>query len=343
VNLPAIRELSEDLFQNSRMPFGDHIEELRSHLWRAIVGFLVALIVGLLVGHRVGQFIAAPVEAALARYDTDQREQAEKDLQAGDPRFLAANQPKEISLLLQPEQLADALGLPATGSRPPVEVKVAIRPVELEMALAPAERLISRRLTLSTLGPTEAFMVYFKVSMYVGVVLASPWIFYQLWSFVAAGLYPHEKRAVNVYLPVSVALFLLGVALCEFVIIPVTLDYLLSFNAWMGIQPDLRLSEWLGFAILMPLVFGSAFQLPLVMLFLNRVGIAEPDLYRRHRKMALFVLAILAVVLTTSGDALSLLGLLVPLCVLYELGIVLCLFTRRPEIGDERIATDEHG
>src|SRR5436309_1844268 len=69
---------------------------------------------------------------------------------------------------------------------------------------------------LSSLSVTEVFMVYLKVSMYTGFVIASPWIFYQLWMFVAAGLYPHEKRYIHLYLPVSLGLFLAGVCLCQF-------------------------------------------------------------------------------------------------------------------------------
>ena len=69
---------------------------------------------------------------------------------------------------------------------------------------------------LSTLNVQEAFMVYIKVALLMGFVMASPWVFFQIWSFIAAGLYPHEKRLVNVYLPVSVGLFLGGFFICEF-------------------------------------------------------------------------------------------------------------------------------
>ena len=141
------------------------------------------------------------------------------------------------------------------------------------------------------MSPMEGFLVYLKVSLYCGVILASPWIFYQLWSFVAVGLYPHEKRLVNVYLPFSIGLFLAGVALCEFVVIPAALKYLLSFNASMQAEPNLRLSEWLSFAILTPLVFGAAFQLPLVMVVMNRLGILDAAAYRKHRRYAMFLMA----------------------------------------------------
>src|SRR5581483_10536370 len=129
---------------------------------------------------------------------------------------------------------------------------VEIGPLDLALATGEAQMLVNRPPTLATMSALEAFVVYFKVSIYCGIVLGSPWIFYQLWSFVAAGLYPHEKRYVHYYLPISILLFLAGVLLCEFVVLPTALEYLLCFNEWMNLEPELRLNEWLSFAIWMP-------------------------------------------------------------------------------------------
>ena len=170
-----------------------------------------------------------------------------------------------------------------------------------------------------------------KVSVYCGIVLASPWIFYQMWMFVAAGLYPHEKKYVHVYLPFSLFLFLCGVALCEFLVLPIGLHYLLGFNEWMGIQPELRLSDWLSFAIMMPLIFGAAFQTPLIMFFMERLGIVDVSFYQRHRRIAIFVLALAAALLAVSPDPLSMMAMAIPLWALYELGILLCKLSPKPE------------
>ena len=141
----------------------------------------------------------------------------------------------------------------------------------------------------------------------------------QLWSFVAAGLYPHEKRLVNVYLPYSIGLFLVGVFLCEFFVIPKAVGALLWFNEWLGLEPDLRLNEWLGFAILMPVVFGVSFQTPLVMLFTERIGIFDVPTFRSYRRIAWFVMALIAAIILPATDAMSMLLLAGPMCVLYEL------------------------
>jgi sec-independent protein translocase protein TatC len=176
-----------------------------------------------------------------------------------------------------------------------------------------------------TLNVQEAFMTYLKVALIGGVVLTSPWIFYQVWLFVAAGLYPHEQRYVFVFLPFSLALFLGGILFCFYLVFPFVLTFLLGFNDWLGVSPQIRLSEWISFAVMLPLLFGVSFQLPLVMLFLNQLSIADTELYRSKRRVAILVIAILSMMLTPADPA-SMVLMMLPLIVLYELGIWLCQY-----------------
>ena len=345
----------EDMFAETRMTFGEHIEELRKHLIRAIAGFLIALILSLFVGQPVLEFIAAPVEHELVSfYNKRAREVLDKLKDDSDSRLRDLNQPTDFTrhtflrdqlqaaLRGRPASEVNAFPKPKTDPKEEPEDAPVIgedqlyrlwtrvdEPLRDAAYSQKAQMEVGRRPTLSTLTVTEAFVVYFKVCIYCGIVLASPWIFYQLWSFVAAGLYPHERRYVNLYLPVSLGLFLAGVALCEFVVIPKAVQYLLSFNEWIGLEPDLRLSEWLSFAIMMPLVFGAAFQTPLIMLFLERIGLMSVDTYRKHRRIAMFLMAVVAVILSASPDAFSMLSLTIPLWALYELGILMCRLSPR--------------
>jgi sec-independent protein translocase protein TatC len=215
-------------------------------------------------------------------------------------------------------------------------------PLEVSAYLSKNQTLVGKRPALSTLNVQEAFMVYFKVCLMAGLVLASPMVFYQLWSFVAVGLYPHEKRYVNLYLPFSILLFLVGVVVCEWLVIPKAIEALLWFNEWLGMEPELRLNEWLGFAIFMPVLFGISFQTPLVMLFLERMGIMRVATFRSARRMAWFLMAVFAAVCSPSTDALSMLFLWLPMILLYELGIWLCLWTpKRPELEIEVPESEE--
>jgi sec-independent protein translocase protein TatC len=249
----------------------------------------------------------------------------EQRLAAGDPALVSADEPRELPLDLRRDDLAAVLGVAPANGEEWVQVRARIRPVSWELVSSQVREEAFARFGLTGLTMTEPFMVYFKVSLYAGFVLASPWIFYQLWTFVAAGLYPQEKRLVYLYLPLCVALFLGGVALCEMVVLPMGVSYLLGYYAWLGVEPAIRLGDWLSFALLMPLVFGVCFQTPLVMLVLDRVGIADAQFYRRHRRMAVFLLAVLAAVISVTPDWVNMLALAVPLWALYEMGIWLCV------------------
>jgi sec-independent protein translocase protein TatC len=335
---------SDDFFADSRMSLGDHLEELRRRLWRALAGFGVGLVVGFCVSPYLLEWIAAPLDAELLRLYERRAAAVADRLARGE--LAKENQPCEVAAEVRIAEVARELGLPAPGPDRPewVMLTLRVRPVSWMIVLDPGQRVL-RPPVGSTLTITEPFTVYFKVSAYAGIVLASPWVFYQLWAFVAAGLYPHERRLVRVYLPVSVGLFLAGVALCEVAVLPWGVRYLLSFNEWLNMEPAVRFSEWLYFATLMPLVFGCAFQTPLVMLFLDRIGIAGADTYRRHRRLALFGLALVAALLAVAPDWYSMVALMLPMWGLYELGIVLCRLSPRPapwpEEGADELAEVE--
>jgi sec-independent protein translocase protein TatC len=320
----------DDPFAATRMSLGDHIEELRKHLLRALLGFGVALIAGFFLSPTVLNFIAAPIDRALLAFHQRRLERLERQLAAGDPPLLGANQPREVEIQLRLRDIAELLRLPAVQVPEGwVPLPARVRPLEWELRTAEAALLVSRPPTLTSLTITEPFTVWFQVSLYCGAVLASPWIFYQLWMFVAAGLYAHEKRLVHLFTPVSAGLFLAGVGLCQFVVLPTTVTYLLSYNESLDVEPALRLGDWLRFALLLPLVFGVAFQTPLVMLFLERVGLFGVDTYRHNRRLALFLLAVLAAVISVTPDYFTMLALAAPLWGLYEVGILLCCWAPR--------------
>ena len=127
----------------------------------------------------------------------------------------------------------------------------------------------------------------------------------------------------------SLGLFLTGVFTCQFMVIPKAIGALLWFNEWLDLEPDLRLNEWLSFAILLPLVFGICFQTPLVMLFLSKIGLMDTESFRKKRRIAWFAMAAIAAVITPV-DALSMILLWVPMCGLYELGILMVRYGTTP-------------
>jgi sec-independent protein translocase protein TatC len=182
-------------------------------------------------------------------------------------------------------------------------------------------RYAERRRALISLAPLETFMIYFMVCLVTGLVIASPWVFYQIWAFIGAGLYRHERYYVMKFLPFSLGLFLGGVLLCFFYVLPFTLHFLLEFNVWLGIEPTLRITDWISFATILPLIFGVSFQTPLVMMILERIGIFTVDDYKSKRRMAILVIVVASAAITPTGDPVTMGLLAVPMYALYELGI----------------------
>jgi sec-independent protein translocase protein TatC len=185
------------------------------------------------------------------------------------------------------------------------------------------------RFNLKSLSAQETFMIWLKAGFVFGAIVSSPWVLFQIWTFIGAGLYPHEKNYVYIFIPFSLVLFLSGAALAFFVVFQYVLQFLLDFNATMGIDPDPRISEWMSFVILMPLGFGISFQLPLVMLFLERIGILSIKLYTSKWRISVLVIATLSAVLTPGQDPYSMLFMFVPLVLLFFLGIGLCKWMPR--------------
>jgi sec-independent protein translocase protein TatC len=178
------------------------------------------------------------------------------------------------------------------------------------------------------LNAQEVFMIWIKAALVAGAVIASPYVFWQIWMFVAAGLYPHEKNYVYLYLPISLGLFIAGAALAFFFVFKPVLGFLFTFNRAMNIDPDPRIGEWLGFVLFLPLGFGVSFQLPLVMLFLNRIGVVPLNMFVEKWRIAILIIFVVSMVLTPA-DPISMLLMAIPLTFLYFGGILMCKYMPR--------------
>ncbi len=194
--------------------------------------------------------------------------------------------------------------------------------------------------TLAVISATEGFMVQMKVAGLMGVLFALPVLAWQAWAFIAPALYPDEKRTVLPLAIASTVLFLAGVGFCYVAIFQYGFPLFLDMNG-EGVKAVLSIENYLGMAVTMLLSFGTAFQLPVVIYFLARLGLVNArDLIRgfRYAVVAIFVVA---AVLTPSPDALSQCLMAGPLLLLYGLGIgVAAIFSTksRTDAGDARTA-----
>ncbi len=294
-----------------QMSIGDHLEELRRRILLGLFGLIPAALVCLIFGQQILALLCRPLTTALQKYD--------------------------ISPQLYTDELADG------------------------------------------------FMVYIKLSLITAVAIAGPWIIYQLWQFVSAGLYPAERRYVTKYVPLSIALLFCGLAFVYFLVLPLSLQFFISFTADLPLRmplvnqahataatqptfvqavagnpshpadlqmwfdttqnrlkmfigskvrvipfgPDnlvgthFTLPDYLNLVLQLLLTFGLAFQLPLVVMALARIGIVEVSTLRKLRRYIYLGLSMLAAALAPGDVVTATIALLVPLILLYELGIFL--------------------
>lgn len=177
---------------------------------------------------------------------------------------------------------------------------------------------------LAVLDFSSALVTYLKVSLVCGLIVASPWVFYQLWMFVSAGLYQRERRYVLFAVPFSAGLFICGATFFLLVLSPHVLRFLLGFSQWLELKPVITLKNHISFMTSMMLVFAIAFQTPLLVLILVKMGAVTLKTLNKFRKHVIVGILIISA-LATPPDPFSQLALALPLWLLYEFGILLSL------------------
>jgi len=237
---------------DSTMSLGDHLEELRMRLIRALVGLVVGAVICLFLCSKIIDFIEGPY-----------------------------------------------IGVMGEDAR------------------------------LQTLAPADGIISFIKIALISGLILSSPWVFYQLWMFIAAGLYPNEKRYVHLAAPFSTALFVIGALFFILVVAPLTLGFLVKFNQRiLGVSSNFTFANYISFVTMLMLVFGIAFQTPIAIFFLNKTGLVSIEGLRRSRKFVLLGIFVVAA-MATPPDVVSQITLGIPLYFLFELGILLSYVAER--------------
>lgn len=402
----------DDLFENSTMTFGEHLDELRKAMGKALVWLAIGLVFGLaFFANRVVRYVQAPLKDAIQQFNADRDlarlgfdprgddvaplrqlltenglmwelvydvpdemltqfglgqprgtaelapqtpaagAGAETTAAPGDAAAPAVGEvPKEATpaapVTAAPAEATEIPLAPAASEAPsavaseapsgaasevkplpvgPIQMVELLKQLPKPEELRPRLQLRRHEIGLSALKVEEPFMIWVKAGLIVGAVLASPGIFYHLWSFVAAGLHAHERKYVYVYLPISVGLFVSGVVLAFFFVLYYVLEFLLTFNGQLDVAVEPRLSYYINFVLLLPLGFGLAFQLPLVMVFLERIGLFTVQAYISSWRIAILVIAVISM-MVTPADLTSMFSLMIPLIFLYFFGVLMCKY-----------------
>lgn len=322
-----------------QMSFLDHLDELRRRIVRSVIFVFIIFMGCWFVSDYIYNFLAIPVQRALAEAQRRQVELAGvtgqetflplSSLKEGDAgRYIFAEETKLGASLIpmgasvQAKMLKDAQGqlglftdeaLYAGATVIPKGVRL---PVDFS-AKPDAMPGINDKLIVTT--AMEPFSLYLKVSLYTAIALAVPFLLWQIWAFVAPGLYPHERAYVTPFIGLSTVSFVLGAAFAYYILFPPAARYLL------GLGSDFRLllkaDDYFDFIILVMLAMGVVFQMPAITYVLARIGIVSARFLLRVWKTAMIVILIAAAVLSPTSDIPNMLLFAAPMVVLYIVSI----------------------
>jgi sec-independent protein translocase protein TatC len=277
---PDAAPKENDAFAGTRMTLGEHLEELRNRLVKGVGAVAIAFIAAFAINEPLVQFMMRPYSVAAEKIERNYVEQA-------------------VTLLEEDPALART---------------------EFFMTAEPEDfRLRDFRRTLTWVGVAGQFFFTLRICLYAALVFGAPVLLWQMWQFIAAGLYRKEKRSVAKYFPLSLVAFAVGVSFGFLVIVPYGI-YFLNKNSIEFGMPSITAQYFLSFMSGLCLAFGVVFQLPLVMTFLGSAGIVDPKSmgkYRGHFCVGAFFLS----AMLTPPDPFTQLMMAVPLVVLYEAGI----------------------
>jgi sec-independent protein translocase protein TatC len=232
-----------------RMSFLEHLEELRSRIFKALSGVAIAFILSLTFSSQLWDFVCKPAVGALTL------------------------------LKISPPELAQ-------------------------------------------IEPMEAFnIVYFKLPIICAIFLGSPWILYQVWSFIAPGLYRRERRWAAPFILFSAGLFIAGGVFAYFVIFRYGLTFLLGIALGNHVRPIISMTNYFDLFVNVILGVGLVFELPVLIFFLTLLRIASPVFLFRHSRYAVLVIFIIAAIVTPTPDVVNLMLFATPMCALFYIGI----------------------
>jgi sec-independent protein translocase protein TatC len=356
--LKKVIQLREKSHPDHEKPFLEHLEDLRIMITRIVITLLVSVIICFTFQKQLMEILRQPVERvwiaqlegklpqkeseAPKPLDVDTWEQAKtlEHAAAGldaaqrgafyqtldpDIAFHARSVALLRAVLALPEDQREAF---LTGLEVSEEMK---KQVGALVKGAPNPEVDSRgnlRL-MSALKPTETFMLSMKLSFFAGIVLAFPLLLLFILQFVMPGLHKHEKRVLWPSMLVGFGLFLCGVLFAYFIVLPRALEFFYEWSGNLGVSNDWRIGEYISFATQFTLLFGLAFELPVVVMVLVKLGLLSYETMSGSRAYAALAIFVTAAVLTPTPDAFTLTLMAVPMLFLYEICIWLAWFDRR--------------
>jgi sec-independent protein translocase protein TatC len=175
-------------------------------------------------------------------------------------------------------------------------------------------------LKLVFIAPAEAVWMHIKISFISAFIVSSPIIFYEVWKFIAPGLLEKERKYAIPFVFTTTGLFLLGSLFCFIIILPFAMNFLLTYKT-ENLQPMISVGKYIDFCLKFILSFGIIFELPVMMVFLTKIGVVTTEFFAKNRKYSVLIAFILAALLTPTPDAFNQTLMAIPIIILYEAGI----------------------
>jgi sec-independent protein translocase protein TatC len=197
---------------------------------------------------------------------------------------------------------------------------------------------LQHEINLQVLKVQTVFIIKLELALIFGIVLSLPYIFYQIWQFIAPGLLEKERKYVFPVIFFATISFLIGSGFAYFIIVPIALDFFLSL-APTTVTNNIALDFYFGFIVRIVLVFGVVFELPVISLFLTKIGLLTPEFLKRYRRYAIVIIFILAAILTPP-DPTTQVMLAIPLVILYEFTIWISYFFRKKKMKNSEDETN---
>lgn len=356
--LKKVIQLRENSHPDHEKPFLEHLEDLRIMITRIVLTLLVSVIVCFTFQKQLMEVLRRPVEQvwitqleeklpqkkseaprpldvdtwekaktlehAAAGLDATQRDAFYQSLDE-EMAFHAKSVALLRAVLALPEETHESF---LSELDAPEEMK---KQVAALIKGAPNPEVDGRgnlRL-MSALKPTETFMLSMKLSFFAGIVLAFPLLLLFILQFVMPGLHKHEKRVLWPSMLVGFGLFLCGVFFAYYIVLPRALDFFYEWSGNLGVSNDWRIGEYISFATQFTLLFGLAFELPVVVMVLVKLGLLSYETMSSTRSYAVLAIFVAAAVLTPTPDALTLTLMALPMLILYEICIWLAWLDRR--------------
>lgn len=169
--------------------------------------------------------------------------------------------------------------------------------------------------------PLELFLLRIQISAYLGIAIAMPFLLWQLWQFIAPGLYQNERRYAAAFVVSASTLFVMGAAIAYYTL-PAALGFLQSMGGGQ-VQIQYTVKNYVTLIVYMMLAFGAGFQFPIVLVFLQIVGVLKPKQLSEFRRFGIVIIFVVAAVITPSADPISLFALAIPMCLFYEIAIII--------------------